>query len=510
MTKRLPAGIALAILLSSAALGQPKFEVADVHVSPPGTRQPDGGFMPGGRVELRGFPMLELISIAYAVDDTNVVGGPAWLNSERFDIIAKAPSGVTAEDKLQAMLKELLEDRFKLVAHEGKKDLPVYILTAKKGVKLPSAAKEGPPSTARGEGDPALNNHLKCISYTMDAFAELLPQVAANFIKHPVVNETHLKGAFDFQVDWMGINIYRTAKANPDGPPAVGVFDAMDKLGLHLEAGTRPLPVILVDSVNETPTPNAEGVTAKIPTFPTEFDVAEVRPAKPLELRPGQNLGPLGQANIQNGRVEIMSATLNGLLALALNVDARNLVDGPKWMEEDRFDVIAKSGAAVPFDALRAMLKKVLIERFKLVTHEEERPMPVYVLEAGKKPKLKDSDGSARSDCNIENTDRRYYVCKNTTMTQFAERLPSVSGAYIHPPLLDLTGLKGTYDFQLYWTPKAALSTAKAGTDTASTPVDEYTVFEAVDKQLGLKLEEQKHPIQVVVIDKVERRPTEQ
>jgi uncharacterized protein (TIGR03435 family) len=95
-------------------------------------------------------------------------------------------------------------------------------------------------------------------------------------------------------------------------------------------------------------------------------------------------------------------------------------------------------------------------------------------------------------------------------MAQFAERLPSVSAAYIHPPLLDFTGLKGAYDFQLYWTPKAALSSAAGKpADVASTPVDEVTVFEAVDKQLGLKLEEQKHPVPVVVIDKVERTPSE-
>jgi uncharacterized protein (TIGR03435 family) len=412
---------------------------------------------------------------------------------------------------LLAMLKALLEDRFKLVAHEDKKDLPVFILTAKKGVKLPPAAKEGQPSTARGEGDPALNNHLKCMSYTMDALAELLPEAAANFINHPVVNETHLKGSFDFQLDWMGIGVYRTAKANPDGPLAVGAFDAVEKLGLHLEAGTRKMPVVVVDSVNQTPTPNAEGVTAKIPTFPTEFDVAEVRPAKPLDRNPGQPLGPLGQAMLQNGRVEIMSATLKGLIALALNVDARMLVGGPKWMDEDRFDIIAKTAAAVPFDNLRAMLKALIVERFKLATHSEEQPMPVYVLEAGKKPKLKETAGADRSDCKIVNTDRRYYVCKNTTMAEFAERLPSVSGAYLHPPVLDLTGLTGAYDFQLYWTPKAALlnATAKASGEPATTPVDEFTVYEAVEKQLGLKLEEQKHPVPVVVIDKVERTPAE-
>ncbi len=187
------------------------------------------------------------------------------------------------------------------------------------------------------------------------------------------------------------------------------------------------------------------------------------------------------------------------------------LVGGPKWMDEDRFDVIAKTGATVPFEDLRGMLKALIVERFALVTHNEEQPMPVYVLEAGKKPKLKETDGSARSDCNIVNTDRRYYVCKNTTMAQFAELLPRVAAAYVHPPLLDLTGLTGAYDFQLYWTPKGALSnaTAKAAAEAATTPVDEVTVFEAVDKQLGLKLEEQKHPVPVLVIDKVERTPTE-
>jgi len=454
------------------------------------------------------------VSAAFGVEDDNVVGGPGWMNTDRFDVIAKAPAGVASEEKLQAMLKTLIEDRFNLVAHEDKREMPVFILTAKKGVKLPPAAAAGPPHTARGEGDPALNQHLKFISYTMPALAETLQQVAGNFVNHPVIDETHLKGAFDFQLDWMGINIYRTAKANPDGPPAVGALDAVEKLGLHLEPAKRALPVVVIDSVNQTPTPNPEGVTVKIPTFPTEFDVAEVRPAKPLDLPAGATLSPLGRAQIQNGRVEIMSATLSGMMALAFDVDTKMLVGGPRWMTEDRFDVIAKTGAAAPFDILRGMLKKLLIERFQIVTHSEEQPVQVYVLQAGKKPKLKESDGTARSDCHIENTDRRYYICKNTTMAQFAERLPDVSGAYLRPPLIDLTELKGAYDFQLYWTPKAALASARASTagasaEAATTPVDEFTVFEAVDKQLGLKLEEQKHPVPVVVIDKVERTPTE-
>jgi uncharacterized protein (TIGR03435 family) len=339
----------------------------------------------------------------------------------------------------------------------------------------------------------------------MAALAELLPQIAPGFVNHPVVDETHLKGAYDFQLDWMGINIYRRAKANPDGPPAVGAFDAVEKLGLHLEPGTRPSQVIVVDSVGETPTPNPEGITAKLPAFPTEFEVAELRPAKPLSLPAGQSLGPLGQAELQNGRLELMSATMKGLLTLAFDIDPHMLVGGPKWIDEDR----AKTAVTAPVDAMRGMLKTLLMERMHLVTHSEEQVALVFVLEAGKKPKLKPSDGTARSDCKIENTDRRYYVCRNTTMAQFAERLPSVSAAYIHPPLLDLTELKGAYDFQLYWTPRGQLQNNGAKiSETASTPVDELTLFEAIDKQLGLKIEEQKHSVPVIVIDSVDRTPT--
>jgi uncharacterized protein (TIGR03435 family) len=76
--------------------------------------------------------------------------------------------------------------------------------------------------------------------------------------------------------------------------------------------------------------------------------------------------------------------------------------------------------------------------------------------------------------------------------------------------MLDLTGLKGACDFEVYWTPKGQLGAGRGGdASQASTPTDEYTVFEAVDKQLGLKLEEQKHPIPVMVIDKVDRTPSE-
>jgi uncharacterized protein (TIGR03435 family) len=364
--------------------------------------------MPGGRFELRGATMLDLIGIAYGVEPAMVVGGPTWLTVDKFDVIAKAPSASASEENLQAMLKTLLADRFKLAAHQDTKDMPAYVLTVGKGgAKLHPAASPGPRKTSRGEGDPSINNHLKCESFSMADLAEMLPQFARNWVDHPVVDKTGLNGSFDFQLDWMGPNPYRAAKANPDGPTAVNVFDAVEKIGLKLDAQKQPMPVLVVDSVNEKPADNPPGVTTKIPAFPAEFEVAELRPAKPgtLPAYPGQlgsgEMGSMGRFEIQNGRVEIMNVTLKGLIAVAYDTTMGRISGAPKWMEEDRFDVIAKTGATAPYEAITGMLKKLIVERFKLTTHTEDQVMPVYVLTAGKKLKLKESDGTARSECKI-------------------------------------------------------------------------------------------------------------
>lgn len=508
MHSRIPAAGAV-LLFAGLLSAQSAFEVADVHPSAPGTRQ-DGGFMPGGRVELRGFTMVNLVAAAYGIDDEEyVTGGPAWISGNRFDIIAKAPAGVTSDEKLQAMLRGLLEERFHLVAHKDKRNMPVFVLTAKSGTKLtPSKGETTKVDTF--DGDPGLNNRYRFTAMSMESLVEFLPSSARNFVNHPVVDETHLKGKFDFQLPWMGINIYRRAKSNPDGPPAVGVFEALDKIGLHLEPGTRPTPVIVIDSVNEVPTPNAENVTARIPKFPDEFEVAEVRPAHPISPAPPRAVPATGILRDKNGRIQILSATLNGLLTLAFQVQPRMLVGGPKWMDEERFDVIAKTSAAdLPEDVFAGMLKKVLVDKFHLATHEEQQAQSVYVLLPGKNPKLKPSDGKARSECKIVQTTHRDFVCTNTTMEQFVDQLPGVAAAYVYRPMLDMTGMQGAFDFQLYWTPKGLLTTPASSADVAPAPVEELTLSEALDKQLGLKLEQQKHPVPVLVIDRVERLPAE-
>jgi uncharacterized protein (TIGR03435 family) len=167
------------------------------------------------------------------------------------------------------------------------------------------------------------------------------------------------------------------------------------------------------------------------------------------------------------------------------------------------------------------MLRTLLEQRFKLKVHKEDQPVPVYALTLPKKnPKLKPSDGSARSACKIGvDYGLRTYTCQGTTMAQFAEKIRQVASGYLDHPVVDLTGLTGAYDFAVTWTGAGRLKAAggrggEAGQPVGAAPVASepstgLTIFESVDKQLGLKLAAQKHPMPVVVVDHVERTPTE-
>jgi uncharacterized protein (TIGR03435 family) len=217
--------------------------------------------------------------------------------------------------------------------------------------------------------------------------------------------------------------------------------------------------------------------------------------------------------------VDLKGITLKDLITVAYDIEDERLVGAPKWMETDRFDVAAKTQPGVPFDALIAMLRKLLEERFKLAVHREDQPVSVFALTPGKRSaKLKESVGRDRSECKLSIVDAgRTYSCTNTTMAQFVTRVRQVAGGYLGAhPVVDLTGLKGSYDFALTWAPVGRFNAGRSGGDAASSagstaadPTGDLTVFEAVDKYLGLKLAEQKHPMSVVVIDHVDRTPAE-
>lgn len=130
--------LGLIVVLTRAAFGQapakmPEFEVADVQVSKSvSPEQGKGRMLSGGRIEVPATTLKSLIMAAYGVQENMIAGGPSWLDSDRFDIVAKARPD-TPRDTLFPMLRSLLAERFKLAIHREDKPMPVYAMVVGKG-----------------------------------------------------------------------------------------------------------------------------------------------------------------------------------------------------------------------------------------------------------------------------------------------------------------------------------------------------------------------------------------
>src|SRR5258708_5280660 len=153
--------------------------------------------------------MLDLISTAYGLDPSNVQGGPPWLETDRFDIVAKAPPK-TAQATLKLMLRSLLAERFNLVTHKGSAPMPAYLLAVKPGGKPALMESDGAGEATCVPQPPPQNQApgavfyivVKCHNITMETFAEVIHQFAGGYLTKPVVDATGLKGPWDFDIKW--------------------------------------------------------------------------------------------------------------------------------------------------------------------------------------------------------------------------------------------------------------------------------------------------------------------
>ena len=512
--KRLCSFLSLSVAFAAVAAGQPSapsFEKVDVQAEKSNAGD-GGGFIGSGRAEFMQASMLQIIAQAYGVDEEKVAGGPSWLASSKFHISAAAKPD-TPDAAVREMLQALLADRFKLEVHKDTRDLPVFELTvAKGGPKLKPAVGSPSPGCDRSRGASGPMAIWVCRNMTLTALTDLLGHVVGGYIDHPLLDATELKGAYDFDLTFTKrAQLGRAAGANGDAPQDITLAEALEKqLGLQLTLQKRPAAVIVVDRVNEKP--SGAGSSSPPGAEPTQFEVASIHPSPPSET------GSTGRV-LQGGQVELRGITLQDLITIAYKVEDDRISGAPPWLGTDKFDILAKAPPQTEVDALLPMLRSLVEERFQLKTHTEDRPVPVYALTQGSRaPKLKESTGADRSDCKAGAGDGvRLLTCQNTTMAQLAARLQDTAPAYLDHPVVDLTGLKGAYDFVLSWAPKnriVAASQGAAGQADANglpTPnaTGDLTIFEAVDKQLGLKLAASKQPMPVLVIEHVERTPTE-
>lgn len=219
------------------------------------------------------------------------------------------------------------------------------------------------------------------------------------------------------------------------------------------------------------------------------------------------------------GEVEICCFSLSSFIQQAFpDLDTRRIINAPKWLGDDKWDIRAKTVPGATFFDVAVMLQNLLKSRFQFAYHEETQPIPVFVLKAGNHPKLVPSKGG-RSDCSgSASNGNRVLTCTNMAMGAFANDLWDYARGYFDKPVVDGTGLKGSYDFTVTFATAGRTGYNGAGRGTSAaggsppaitTPSGAMTIFEAIDRQLGLKFTTEKRPQRVIVIDHLERTPTD-
>jgi uncharacterized protein (TIGR03435 family) len=362
----------------------------------------------------------------------------------------------------------------------------------------------------------------------MADLAAFLHGNAEPYLPRPVVDQTNLKGGWDFDIKWS----WEPPKAGADG---ITIFDAVAKLGLKLESKPAPLPVVFVDSVDQKPTPNSPGLDKALPPPPPPaFDVAVIKPTDPT--------APNGMQIMLNGAdFNASGLTLQFLLTWAWDVNNQTIAGAPKGLKDAKYDIVAKiAGDPAPggpnaqplydFDDVRQMVRNLVIDRFQLKYYMADQPADAYNLVAAN-PHMKKADPATRAGCHpgpgpdgkdprIANPVlSRLITCQNVTMAQFADLIQPMATGYIKFPILDLTGIDGAYDFTLSFSRASADRTAartpppspdgSAAAPDVSDPSGAISLPDAIYKTLGLKLEKVKRPVPMLVIDHIEEKPTD-
>jgi uncharacterized protein (TIGR03435 family) len=231
------------------------------------------------------------------------------------------------------------------------------------------------------------------------------------------------------------------------------------------------------------------------------FEVASLKPSPPGQTRYGIRPAPGGERYVAS------NVTLKLMITVAYRIKADQVAGGPAWMDADGYDMNAKAERPSSVEELHVMLQELLGDRFKLRFHRESKELPMYALTVDKDgPKLKPHEAQSAGDPWIDQAQGHFpqaeWHATFAPMDFFAWRLSLI----LDRPVVDLTGLKGGYDFDLKFTQElrpniqpGALLNGEA-IDTSGP-----TIFEAIRRQLGLKLERQKGPVDILVIDHAEK-----
>jgi bla regulator protein BlaR1 len=533
-----------------ATASAPAFDATSINPNKNG--EPMNGFKISGR-PARGimwkvdrfmatnFSLRMLIQKVYDVQAEQISGGPSWLNSENFDIEAKLDqSSVDALAKLtpdqgqmerQRMLQALLSDRFKLVFHHETKELPVYALVvAKNGSKIhPAKADDTYPNGLKcfggrpcGAGVLVQPGPCKLVGQGVP-IAGLVRDLSQQ-LGRSVVDQTGLNGLYDFTLD-----CHTAFMDRGDSLPMV----LPDQLGLELKLQSAPVDVLVIDHAEKPSESQAENTAAMVPAF----KVASVKLNNSVTQDNILDV-PLGPEDVHFPNGGLFSGTnvrLISYIYFAYNLTGSQfqllMPQLPKWVISDHFDIQAQPEGNLNKAQMRLMMQSLLADRFKLVTHYETQQLPVFALVSAKPgefgPQLHPhrdnspcspatSTGSAPPatvaggfpaicgsiiEMPSSPSGRHRVGARDVPLGLLATTLAQMGN--FDRPVLDRTGLSGTFDFTFEWTPQYN----GPGTPGAKVKLDESgpTFLEDLKDQLGLRLESQTGPTEIFVIDHVEK-----
>lgn len=283
---------------------------------------------------------------------------------------------------------------------------------------------------------------------------------------------------------------------------------------------------------------------AQTPDPKLVFEAASVKPTGPNPPVPIPEffLTKGGPGTPDPGQINYTNVPFRELLRLAYGFGQMYQLSAPPWMEKERFDIVAKVPAGATRDQFKAMLQNLLAERFDLVVHHETRDLPGYEMVVAKGgPKIKQSadaaaapptDGPPRLRMEKDRDGLNQLapgsvglaiipIASGSRFTARQQPLSSLAQVLTNPlgkPVADKTGLTGKYDFNLTFVRDERTSAnmvGNPGPSTAATnPADAANdgppdLFTAIQDQLGLKLQQAKIPMDVVVVDRAEKTPKE-
>ena len=281
-------------------------------------------------------------------------------------------------------------------------------------------------------------------------------------------------------------------KLNADGNSIAG----------NWSQGSRPYPLTLTRATSQTAwtIPDAPARKAMPADADPVFEVATIKLSRPDESLSIQ-VSPGGR------QFTATNASLRELITFAYEIHPRQVTGGPAWLETEKYDLVARADVeGMPsYKQLRTMLRKLLADRFQLNFHREQKELTVYTIVPGKTgPKLTSSDGDPNGLPSLGFRGLGSLYARNANMSDFAGLMQTL---VLDRPVVDRSGVSGRYDFTLNWTADESQFGGRPGQAphrpaNADVPPDLYT---AIQQQLGLKMESARLPVEVLVIDRVEK-----